>query len=322
MATELKKVYLIHGDSDYLIFKELKAIKSKLNADNASIIELFGSKNLDFQYIYSSLQSSDLFLSSSSVIIRDISDGKSFFPFVEEITNYLNSKTTTENSLYIIHSGKVLKTSKIYKAILKVGSIKEIVQPKPEETISVIKKSINISDEAAKLLLSFSGGNLFQIKNEIKKLQSYLIANLKTKIERKDVEDLCIKNLAQNEVWGIGSKFLNYKLDTTNPVNKLNLLKSIDQLMDSNVPTMQILYSFYQYTINAIKMKRMVASGKGFKECMAFGYFFVKEFFEKRDQLKLDELFEVNSKLLDYEFKMKNGEVDEIIGLRSLILSI
>jgi DNA polymerase III delta subunit len=234
----------------------------------------------------------------------------------------LNSKTKTENSLYLVHFGKVLKTSKLYKAILKVGSIKEIAQPKPEETISVIKKSINITDDAAKLLLVFSGGNLFQIRNEVKKLQNYLTASSKTKIESTDIEDLCVKNLAQNDVWGIGSKFLNYKLDTTNLTQKKNLLKAVDQLMDNNVPSMQILYSFHQYTLNAIKMKRMIASGKGFKECMAFGYFFAKEFFEKREKMKLNDLFEVNSKLLDYEFKLKSGEVDEVIGLRGLILSM
>jgi DNA polymerase III delta subunit len=321
MAVQPKKVTLLHGDSDYLIFKDLKERKAVLQKEGTSVAEFFGSRSLNWDDIYMALQSSDLFVSSSAVIIRDISDGKSFFPFVEHLTEYLNSASTTENNLIIVQFGKVLKTSKLYKAIDKVGEIKEFQQPKPEETLAVIKKSMNITDDGARLLLEYSGGNLFQIRNEIKKLQGYLVAKELSSITAKEVELLCIKSMAQNDIWGIGSKFLYAFLDKT-PASKKELITYTESLIENNVPVMQILYSFYQYTLNGIKMKRLIASGKGFRECMAFGYFFAKEFFDKRDKMKLPELFELNGKLLDFEFKMKSGDVEEMIGLRKLLLSL
>jgi DNA polymerase III delta subunit len=127
--------------------------------------------------------------------------------------------------------------------------------------------------------------------------------------------------MGQGDVWGIGSKFLFAYLDKS-PQSKAALVKFSEDLIDNNVPVMQILYSFYQYTLNGIKLKRMVASGKGFRECMALGYFFVKEFFDKRDRMKLPDLFALSSKLLDFEFKVKSGEVDEIMGLRQLLLAL
>lgn len=322
MAESLKKrILLLHGDSDYLIFKELKDRKTALHESGVNLSEFFGGKQLKWEEIYTALHSNDLFVQSSTVIVRDLTDGKSFFPYVEQLTSYISSKEVTDNQLILVHFGKVLKTSKLYKAILKVGEIKEFTQPKPAEILGVIKKSLPITDDAARLLHEFSTGNLFQIRNEVKKLQNYLYAKGKQRIEADDVELLCVKNFAQGDIWGVGGTFLHAYL-SKDKKTKAKLLRYTDELIDNNIAVMQILYSCYQYTINSIKMKRMLSAGKSFRDCMALGYFFVKEFFDKRNDMKLNELMELNSKLLDFEYKVKSGEMDEQIGLRRLILSL
>jgi DNA polymerase-3 subunit delta len=316
-----KKVHLIHGDSDYLIFKEYKALKKRLEINSMNLAEFTGAKSLPFDSLYNALMSSDLFASESIVIIREVMDGKSFFPFVEGLVDFLNTKNENFNTLYIFHYGKVLKTSKIYKSISKLGNVNEVIQPKEEELLQNIKKSINITDTAAKLLIGYTNGNMFQIGNEVQKLRSYLTATNKEKIGESDIETLCVKRLADSMVWNIGSEFLNYKLEGSNLQSKAALLKHIDNLLINNVAPMQILYSFYQNILNALKMKRMILQGKNFRECMALGYFFVKEFFEKRDKMKVEELIALNSKLLNTEFQIKTGQMDEIFAIKKLILN-
>lgn len=321
MSNSNSKLHLIHGECEYLIFKELKDLKSKLREQGISITEFIGSKNLNFLDIHSAIESNDLFGSASVVIVRDLMDSRSFFPFVEKLTEYLNDNREISNDIYLFNSGKILKTSKLYKAIVKKGEAKELAQPKPEEILDVIHKSINITDDASRLLLEYSNSNLFLIRNEIKKLQNLLSAKNKSKVDVKDIESICVKSMTQGAVWGIGSKFLNFCLQPTDKKLQKELLQEIDTIIESNIPTMQILYSFYQYTLNAIKMKQMLAKGKNFRDCMGLGYFFVKEFFDKRDKMKIDELIKINSLLLDYEYQVKSGNVEEVMGMRKLIIN-
>lgn len=321
------KVTLVHGECDYLIFKELKSLKKDATARNVSVTEIFSTKSLEFEQIEAALSSSDLFLNENMVIIREIVDSRSFFPFVEKLTAFLEKNTLVDNELYIFNYSKVLKTSKIYKIIDKVGEIKEVAQPKLPEISDMIKKSLPIKYDAAGLLIEYTGSNLFQIKSEIEKLKTYLqfkqIQNQDAVIEISDIEALCIKNFAEQDAWGVGTRFLNYHLQPSTKLKK-ELVAEVDRLLINNIAVMQILYSFYQYVLSAIKLKSAQQAGKikSERDAFTFGYFFVKEFYKKANMLNLQKLYVLNSKILDIEFQIKSGKVDETLGLKKLVLEI
>lgn len=325
-----KNIYLLFGDCDYHIFRELKDIKKKAKDAGQEVQELYGSEIADFNQIVNALESSDLFQSSNVVIIRDISNGKSFFPFVEKLTEYLVKTPVENNLLYITNYGKVLKTSKIFKVLSKVGEVKEFLQPKTEEIIKDIKKSLVINNDGALLLAQCAQFNLFQISSEIQKLRNYLLSSKKKEVTVGDINELCIKSFSQNEIWGIGSKFLQYKTETSqlqgkSPSHDLNalhldLIREVNDLIEINTQPMQIFYSFYQYVLNAIKMKEMIKRGKSFRDLMPLGYFFVKEFFDKRNQLDLDYLLKLNLELLELEYKIKTGQINDILAIKELLV--
>ncbi len=196
------KLYLTHGDSDYLIFKEVKALKKKLLSECVGVSEIFPVKTTTFDEIQGALISSDLFLSSNAVILREVTDSRSFYPYVEDLVKYIDSGNLFQNELYLFNSNKVLKTSKLIKSITKAGGkVKELNQPKQSEVLDMIHKSINIHQNAALLLYEYTGSNLFQIKSEIDKLKNYIIARSKDKVEPDDVEEICIKSFSVNDVW-------------------------------------------------------------------------------------------------------------------------
>lgn len=316
------KIHLIHGDCDYFVFKELKTIKKRLQEENVSVTEFFGSKSLYFDQILGALSTSDLFQNSSTIIVRDVMNERSFFPFVEELAAYINSQKELENNLYIVQFSKVLKTSKLYKAVNKVGVVNEYNQPKPAEILSLVKKGIKITPDAALLLVEYSNSNLFQIKNEIQKLQSYIASKKRDQVEVEDVEKVCVKSFSQNSVWGIGSEFLNYKLQTSDYTLLKRLMKNIDDLLLYNVPPMQILYTFYQNVLTAIRFKQAIDSGaiRSDRDAFSYGYFFAKEFYKKKNLMNLEALFELNSKILEVEYQIKSGELDEVLGVKKLVL--
>ena len=55
---------------------------------------------------------------------------------------------------------------------------------------------------------------------------------------------------------------------------------------------------------------------------MFLGYFFVNEFFNKASRLDFNKLVRLNSALVDYEYGVKSGRIDDEIGLKNLILKI
>lgn len=314
-------VNLIHGENDYLIYKDLKEKKKHFQDGKIEVKEFFGSKNLSIKEIRESIESASLFGDVSAIILRNLTDDKSFYPFVEELVDFLKEAKELPNDFYIYNSGKVLKTSKIYKVINSKGKITEYSNPKEIETLDVIHKSISITPDAARLLYQYTGGNLFLIRNEIKKLQTVLEIKSIDKIGEREIEEYCVKMSSQNEIWDLGKLFLNTVIEKT-PESKFRLIQKVEQQLKQEAEPMQILYSFYQYTINAVKMKRLLKKGKGFRDLMFLGYFFVNEFFNKSSKLDVQQLLQVNSALISYEFNLKSGNTDEITGLRRLLLNL
>lgn len=334
MKNPESKVFLFHGENDYLIYKNLKEKKKELDEKKIEYKEFWGSDSLKFSTIYELLNSAPIFFDESYVILRNITDGRAFYDFVEDLQEYLKTAKSINNSLLIFNQGKVAKTTKIYKTIDKIGKIEEFTNPKEDEILDVIHKSLNISYEAAVELNRRTNGNLFLIRNEILKLKN-ILTDKKTKIEKEDIEELCVDLPNSNDVWNSGKSLIqlmieNSRIDNSskkessilNSQFSIMLLHEIDESLRMGTEPMMILYSFYNYVLNFIKMKKLAAIGKGFKETMSLGYYFAKDFFPLRDKIDIKKLFEVNSKLLQYEFDVKSGNVDEVLGLRKLILKL
>jgi DNA polymerase III delta subunit len=314
------KVFLVHGENEYLIYKDLRDLKKTFTESGTEFTHLAGSKDLLYRQIYDSLNSDSLFAAESNLIIENISEGLSLFPFVEKIVENIEEISKGSSSLYIYHRGKVAKNIKIYKAISKVGTVKEHTNPDKGEIIGVIKKSIAIENDAADLLADYVNGNLFQLKNELKKL-SNLITKDKKEINSQDIKSVCVKLFAKEDTWGIGKNFIDAVIEK-NSKTKAELLQNMESLLIQEVATMQILYGFYSYVLNFIKMKAMIKKGKGFRDCLSMGYYFVKDYFNKANLVDEKQLYELNSKLLDYEFNLKTGNIDEVNGLRKLLLNL
>lgn len=310
------KIYLHHGENYYIVFKTLRELKKKLDSDNIEYKEIFGSRSLDYRIIYDALNSSTLFAGESAVILRNLGEGNSVYPFIDELINIFQKTNENANSLHIFHLGKLAKNTKIYKFIEKSGKVYEYTNPKTEEIISVINKSLDIKPAAAEKLALNINNDLFLLKNEIKKLSV-----LDKQITEKDIEEYCIHISNPNDVWGIGKLLIQYMMNK-NEKNKILLINELNNSIINNVEPMQILYSFYNYVLNFIKMKEMVKNGKGFTECLPLGYYFVKEFFSYAGKIDTNDLYETNKLLLDYEFGVKSGEVEPIMGIRKFILSI
>lgn len=308
-------IFLYHGDCEYLVFKAFKEFKRKSIDSGVEIREILGHKNLDADIIIEAINSASLFGENLVVILRDLGEGNMLFDFVDDVIEFIK-RNKNFYPLHIFHKGKLSKNTKIYKLVERFGKIYEYPVPKPQEMIKIVKKSLQIDDDAAELLVKNINGNLFALRNEVRKLST-----LNRRITFSDVETFGFRFVETQEIWSIGKDLINY-LGNRNINDKLNLVSEIEGFLASEVDPMLILYSMYSYIIRFIKLQELVVQGKTFKECLSLGYHFVKENFNNAGKISQSELYKLNSNLLDYEFAVKNGDLDPILGIRLFVLKL
>ncbi len=321
MSSTNDKISLVHGDCDYHIFKAMQKKKQALEKEGVQITEFFGDELDSFKSLYQALYSQDLFLTKGCVIVRGILDGKKLFSFVKELTAFIKQGEPFENDLCLFHYGKIPKNFDIYKTVRAFGNVAELNTPKDNDILRDITKSVPITPDASKLLVAYTNADLFHISNEIMKLRNYLAASRANEIDDTVVRELCFRSLNQTEIWEVGSQFLYAKLQEGNLQKSTNLLNEVNRLLELNTAPMQILYSFYNYVLNAIKLQEAVSKGSSFKECMRIGYFFVKEFYNQKQLLNREKLFSVNRCILDVEYQVKTGRISDVLGVQKLLVA-
>jgi DNA polymerase III delta subunit len=310
-----RNLFLHHGECEYLVLKACKEFKQKSKDNGYEIREILGHKNLDANVIIEAINSATLFGENFVVVLRDLGEGNSLFDFVDDLVEFLQQH---ENfyPLHIFHQGKISKNTKIFKLFEKLGKIDEYSIPTHPEMVKMVKKSLSIDNEAAELVVRNVNRDLFALRNEVKKLST-----LNRYITFSDVETFGFRFIETQEIWSIGKDLINY-LRNHNIQNKLNLLFGIEEFLVRDVDPMLILYSMYSYIIRFIKLQELVLQGKTFKECLSLGYYFVKENFDNVGKISNSELYKLNSDLLDYEFAVKNGDLDPTLGIRLFVLKL
>lgn len=312
------KLKLIYGEDHYYVFKNYKNTKNKIIKEGKEVREFIGSSKLDFKEIYNALNSYSLFSPETTVIIREIMDGKKVCDFIEDLLDYLKTNKSFNSEIYIYQYGNIPKNLKVYKYFNEFGEITEEKPISEVQIIETIQTQTKLSKDLARFVYQKTKPNTFALLNEQKKIK--LIGLEQELITQELLNDLIYSGYQEANVWDIGNLLMRF-LVSKKSQEFLDLFKTTVHLLGENKEPMQILYSFYQEVLNGIKLKAYKKKRMPFRACLSLGYFFVKDFFESIDQVSEEELYSLNSKLIDYEFSVKRGEVHDKFALVSLLLT-
>lgn len=198
---DLKPVYCLYGDDEFLIDEELRAIKKAalkgaIESLNYNAFELKGSNPSEIISIaetYPAMSPRRLIVVTGAESFKgdEDEDAPSSRKEAERIfAGYIRKPLETTCLVFVAKSAKLPKND-FTKALEEKKFLKPCAKPKGQEIASWIKKEAKalgkpITDAAAQKLLAISGGQMREIRSELEKI--IIFAGDKKAVDESDVE--------------------------------------------------------------------------------------------------------------------------------------
>lgn len=321
----LKSVYLLFGEEQYLIETNLKKIRQLFgNCIKGINYILIDEQNI--QEIISNIETPSFGYPKKLIIAKNTGlfkkETKKATTDMEKLkiklSNYIekNIEIINEAVILVFVEEDVDIKSTLYKTIEKNGEVCKIDFQKPfqlEQRIKTICNAykVNIDQQTLKYFIECCGTSLQDLINEIRKLIEYAGEN--GTIQKKDIDKLSIKKLE------------SVIFDLTDDLGKKDIssaLQVLKNLIYQKEPLAKILVTLYNHFKKLYITKIALKENKELTSCLKL----------KPNQMFLTTKYKVQSKYfnekdlrnilqdicnLDYYFK--NGKIDLQVGLKTIL---
>lgn len=319
---ELKPLYLLYGEEQYLIDTCINKIKKK-----------FGELLLGINYIVLDETNIDNIISDIEIpafgydkkliIIRNSNlfkkDGrkKTGSPIQEKIADYIkNNMEIISESVVIVFSESEVDKNVVFEAIEKNGIICNIEELKPIQLVKKLKQicnlyKVNCDESTLNYLVETSGTNLQNLINEIRKLIEHAGEN--GEITINDVNNLAIKQI-ESVIFELTDNLAVRRIDKA--------LEVLDNLIYQKEPLQKILITLYNHFKKiylcsiAIKLNKDIVNSLSLRPNQTF---LITKYKKQASYFKENELKEILRAFIDLDYNSKNGKIDIDIGLRSIL---
>ena len=186
----MKNLFLIEGDNNFLIEKEI----AKIIDDNMEIVN-FDLETNTLDDLVETLDTYSMFSKQKAVICKNASflenkkddmDFKNFFRYLEN----------PSNNILIIKANKINHRLKTSEEILKYFKVIKIKDQNTREFILDNLEGYKMDFQTILYFINKIGNNPYVIYEELEKLKAYTLDN-KT-ITKKDIDLVCKKNFEEN----------------------------------------------------------------------------------------------------------------------------
>lgn len=324
ISTELKPLYLLYGEEQYLIDTSINKIKKK-----------FGERILGINYIMIDDTNIDNLISDIEmpafgfdkklIIVKNSGlfkkDGrkKSGSPIQDKIADYIKENMDIiEESVILVFVENQADKNVVFEAIAKNGIICNIEEMKPHQLVKKLKQicnlyKVNVDELTLNYLVENSGTNLQHLINEIRKLIEYAGENGTITID--SVNKLSTKQI-ESVIFELTDHLAMRKIDKA--------LEVLDNLIYQKEPIQKILVTLYGHfkkiylcTV-AVKLNKDVVNSLNLKPNQTF---LVTKYKKQASYFKMTELRKILEALIDLDYNYKNGKIDLDVGLRSILCS-
>ena len=316
----MNNIYLIYGNEEYLIKKELSKIidDSKINTDNIIKYDLNEENvsNVVEEACTISMFDDKKFIICENCNFLSSSEKKELNHDIDSLSKYIENPFNDVYIVFIVNNEKLDERKKIVKILKKVSKVIECNKLDSHNLNDYIynyfkKNGYNIEMNLVRLIIDKVKYDLSNIISECDKLMLYKDSN--KDITKEDIDNVIIETIEDNI------------FELTNSIMEKNTSKSIkiykDLLLKGEEPIKLIVMIANQFRL-ILQVKLMLKNGYSQNDMVTI----LKEH-PYRIKLALSsnydekELISYIKKLYKLDFDIKTGNIDKNFGFELFLLS-
>ena len=250
---QLKQVYLLFGEEDYLIkqYKE-RLCRAILPEDDGMNYAVFEGKEIDIREVTALADTMPFFAERRLILIENSGLFKSGGA---ELAEYLKEIPDTTSMLFV--EKEIDKRGKLYKAVQAKGRVSELKIQKEailQKWIAscVKKEKKKISEQTILYILNKTGTNMQNISNELEKLFCYTLD--RDVITAQDVDAVCVTQ-PENRIFEL--------IDAVALKQQDKAMELYGELLAMKEPPMRILFMLTKQYRSLYQVKELASRGYG-----------------------------------------------------------
>ena len=320
--TNLKSLYLLYGQEQYLIDMSVKKIKKKFDDLVQGINYIVIDEN-NTEEIIPNIEMPAFGYDRKLIIVKNSGlfkkDGrkKTESPIQEKVSNYINENhDMLDESVVLVFIEEEADKNSVFDAVSKYGSVCKIDELKVNQLINKLKKicdlyEVGVSQATLNYFVENCGTNLQNLINEIRKLIEY--KGKGGTIEIADINKLSIKQI-ESIIFDLTDNLATRKIDKS--------LEILDNLIYQKEPLQKILITLYGHFKKLYICAESINSNKDIVNVLKLKpnqTFLINKYKNQAKHFKVKELRKILSDFADLDYNYKVGNIDLDVGLRSVL---
>lgn len=310
---DLRQIYLLYGEEDYLKKQYKDRLKKAIIGDEDSMnFSAFCGKGIDIREVMSIADTMPFFADRRLILIED----SGFFKKASsELSEYLEH--LPETTYFIFVEEEVDKRNKLYKVVNKIGYVSEMKRQDDKTLLKwvlgiVKKEGKQISQNDAVYFLRLVGEDMENLHKELEKLFCYTLNQ--DVIRREDIDMICTGQVTNN-IFAMVNAVADKK--------QQEALQYYYDLLALKEPPMRILYLLIRQFRLIFQVKNLLlrhASRAEISEKTGIRSFAVRQYEGQCRYFSEEDLKAILEDAAQTEEAVKTGFMDDRLGVEIFIV--
>ncbi|MDD6551082.1 MAG: DNA polymerase III subunit delta [Lachnospiraceae bacterium] len=312
-----KRIYLLFGKEHYLLKENREKLLTALGVTDRKDMNFtyLSEKNFNVPALVADSDTLPFFADRRVILIEESGYFKGNKKEKDRLVKYIPD--IPETTVIVFVESEVDKRDKLYKAVVKNGTVEEFVIGDQNELLKWIggrlsADGIQMRRDAWNEFYLRCGSSMDLMDAEYQKLSAYCWE--KKQIEKSDVEAIC-SNASETKIFALS--------DAISERNAAKVFDVYHDMLRQNEKAPGILALIQRQLMQLYDLKLMNRDGVSFadkKKNLGISYDFIirkLETYQKR--FKEDELRRLLKKAADYEEDFKSGRIEDSIAVELLL---
>ena len=310
---QLKQVYLLYGEEQYLIRQYRDKLKKAMVAEDDTMnFSSFEGNDINQKEIIDLAETLPFFADRRMILIED---SGLFKKSAEELADYMAS--VPETTCFVFVEKEIDKKTKMYKAVNKIGSVVEFKR-QTDETLArwingrIRRNGKNITGDAYALFVQKTGTDMENLEKELEKLFAYTLDE--KEITPAAIDEICTAQIS------------NKIFEMVEAVAAKHQKKAMDlyyDLLALKEPPMRILYLLSRQFKQLMEVKALCIKGMDksqIAKTVGIHPFVAGKYMSRCRSFGLEELRSIMEDAADTEQLVKTGRLSDVMSVELFIV--